>query len=134
MLVVVGQVATVVLVGLGLLWIPMMKLISGQIYQYLQSVQAYISPPIAAVFLIGIAWQRVNSAGAIAALGTGFVLGMLRLVLELNKATGMVCRHQFPALRHSAVRDLLAGTRAREPWFVATVPGPGRRADPADAR
>ena len=86
MLVVVGQVATVVLVGLGLLWIPMMKLISGQIYQYLQSVQAYISPPIAAVFLIGIAWQRVNSAGAIAALGTGFVLGMLRLVLELNKA------------------------------------------------
>jgi hypothetical protein len=31
----------------GLAWIPMMKLISGQLYQYLQSVQAYISPPIA---------------------------------------------------------------------------------------
>jgi len=86
-LVIVGQVATVVLVGLGLLWIPMMKLISGQIYQYLQSVQAYISPPIAAVFLIGIFWKRVNASGAIAALGTGFVLGMLRLVLELNKSS-----------------------------------------------
>jgi SSS family solute:Na+ symporter len=47
-LVVIGQASTAILVGLGLLWIPLMKLISGQLYQYLQSVQAYISPPIAA--------------------------------------------------------------------------------------
>jgi SSS family solute:Na+ symporter len=80
----VGQFATAVLVGLGLLWIPMMQLISGQLYEYLQSVQAYISPPVAAVFLIGVAWRRVNASGAIAALGTGFVLGVLRLVAELN--------------------------------------------------
>ncbi|MEY2721131.1 MAG: Na(+)/glucose symporter, partial [Pseudomonadota bacterium] len=84
-LVVVGQAATLVMVGFGLAWIPMMKLISGQLYQYLQSVQAYISPPIAAVFLIGIFWKRVNSQGALAALLTGFVLGMTRLVLELNR-------------------------------------------------
>jgi SSS family solute:Na+ symporter len=81
----VGQGATVVLVGLGLAWIPLMKLISGQLYQYLQSVQAYIAPPITAVFVLGIAWRRVNAAGAMAALGTGFVLGTTRLVLELNK-------------------------------------------------
>lgn len=84
-LVLVGQIATVVLVGCGLLWIPLMKLISGQLYQYLQSVQAYISPPIAAVFLIGVFWKRVNARGAIASLITGFVLGMGRLVAELNK-------------------------------------------------
>lgn len=81
----VGQVSTVVLVVLGLLWIPMMDLISGQIYQYLQSVQAYISPPIAAVFLLGIFWQRLNAAGAIASLIAGFVLGIGRLVAELGK-------------------------------------------------
>lgn len=84
-LVIVGQLATVGLVILGLAWIPMMKHISGQLYQYLQSVQAYISPPIASVFLIGIAWKRVNSQGAIASLATGFVLGIARLVAELNK-------------------------------------------------
>jgi len=84
-LVLVGQLATVAMVACGLLWIPMMKLISGQLYQYLQSVQAYISPPIAAVFLVGVFWKRVNSAGAIASLLTGFVLGMARLVLELNR-------------------------------------------------
>lgn len=81
----VGQVSTLVLVCLGLLWIPMIQLISGQIYQYLQSVQAYISPPIAAVFLIGIFWRRVNGQGAIASLVTGFVLGIGRLVAELSK-------------------------------------------------
>jgi solute:Na+ symporter, SSS family len=82
----VGQVSTVVLVIFGLLWVPLMERISGQLYQYLQSVQAYIAPPIAAVFLIGIFWARVNAAGAMAALLTGFVLGMGRLVAELNKA------------------------------------------------
>ncbi|RMF99363.1 MAG: sodium transporter [Gammaproteobacteria bacterium] len=82
----VGQLSTALLVVLGLLWIPMIKLISGQIYQYLQSVQAYISPPIAAVFLLGIFWRRVNSAGAVAALAGGFVLGIGRLVAELNKS------------------------------------------------
>ena len=84
-LVLVGQISTVVMVIFGLLWIPVMKQISGQLYQYLQSVQAYISPPIAAVFLIGIAWKRVNAQGAIVSLIAGFILGMGRLVLELNK-------------------------------------------------
>ncbi|HEX9706614.1 MAG TPA: sodium:solute symporter [Steroidobacteraceae bacterium] len=83
-LVVTGQIATVVLVLFGLAWIPLMELISGQLYTYLQSVQAYISPPIAAVFLIGLLWPRANAKGAIAALAIGFVLGFGRLILELN--------------------------------------------------
>ncbi|MEM9555259.1 MAG: sodium:solute symporter [Acidobacteriota bacterium] len=81
----VGQVATGVLVLFGLAWIPMMQFISDQLYVYIQSVQAYISPPIAAVFLVGIAWRRVNARGAMAALVTGFVLGMSRLGLEIGQ-------------------------------------------------
>ncbi|MFW5861109.1 MAG: sodium:solute symporter [Spirochaetota bacterium] len=84
-LVLVGQLTTVVLVGLGLAWIPLMELISGQLYKYLQSVQAYIAPPIAAVFLIGVAWKRVNAKGAIVSLIAGFLLGMGRLLAELYK-------------------------------------------------
>jgi solute:Na+ symporter, SSS family len=85
-LVLVGQATTAILVVFGLAWIPFMRLISGQLYQYLQSVQAYISPPIAAVFLVGVLWRRVNAKGAMAALITGFVLGMGRLVAELSKS------------------------------------------------
>ena len=81
----VGRIATGVIVISGILWIPFMKHISGELYHYLQSVQAYIAPPIAAVFLLGLFWKRINSKGALVALIGGFVLGMMRLVAELNK-------------------------------------------------
>jgi len=81
----IGRWSTVGLVVLGVLWIPMIGFISGGIFKYIQSVQAYISPPIAAVFLLGLLWRRINSKGAVAALYSGFVLGIARLVLEINK-------------------------------------------------
>ncbi len=82
-LVMVGRIATTVLVILGILWVPFIKYISAQLYIYLQSVQAYISPPIAAVFLLGIFWTGANSKGAMASLLTGLFFGSLRLILEL---------------------------------------------------
>lgn len=84
-LVLIGQISTAALVVAGLLWIPLMKYISGTLFSYLQSVQAYISPPIAAVFLLGIFVRRINAKGAMAALLTGAVLGVTRLVLEMVK-------------------------------------------------
>ncbi len=86
-LVTVGRLTTVVLVVVSLLWIPFMKYISSQLYIYLQSVQAYIAPPIAACFLFGLFFRRLNGAGAISSLLTGFVLGALRLGLELANGT-----------------------------------------------
>ncbi|MCX6137544.1 MAG: sodium:solute symporter [Ignavibacteriales bacterium] len=86
-LVFVGRVATTVVVVCGVLWIPVMKGISGTLYQYLQSVQSYLAPPIAAVFLLGIFSKRINSAGALTALIGGFAVGMFRIFLELNKAS-----------------------------------------------
>lgn len=81
----VGQIATVVLVALGVMWIPLMKYISGGLFTYVQSIQAYISPPIAAVFLLGLLFKRLNTQGALASLATGFVFGVGRLILEINK-------------------------------------------------
>src|ERR1700751_4899926 len=83
-----GRVATGVMVLLGLLWVPFIHLISSQLYIYLQSVQAYISPPIAACFVLGILWPRLNAHGAITALLSGFVLGAVRFVLELRARAG----------------------------------------------
>jgi solute:Na+ symporter, SSS family len=83
-----GRVATGIMVLLGLLWVPFIHLISSQLYIYLQSVQAYISPPIAACFVLGILWPRLNAHGAITALLSGFVLGAVRFVLELRARAG----------------------------------------------
>ena len=83
-----GRVATGIMVLLGLLWVPFIHYISSQLYIYLQSVQAYISPPIAACFVLGILWPRLNGAGAITSLLTGFVLGATRFILELADRAG----------------------------------------------
>ncbi|RIK65926.1 MAG: sodium transporter [Planctomycetota bacterium] len=84
-LLLVGRVVTVVMVIIGILYVPMMKYLGGsQLYDYLQRIQAYISPPIAAVFLLGLFWKRLNGSGALASLYAGFVLGVLRLALEFG--------------------------------------------------
>jgi len=84
----VGRMSTAVLVLLGLAWIPFVEAAEGGLYVYIQSVQAYISPPIAAVFLLGLFWSRLNAQGALASLLTGLVLGVLRLVLEIQNTGG----------------------------------------------
>jgi len=89
-LVLVGRLATTVLVILGILWVPLIRSVSSQLFVYLQSVQGYISPPIAAVFLFGIFWKRANGRGAIYALVGGGILGAARLIMEiLTKRSGL---------------------------------------------
>ena len=91
-----GRIATGIMVVLGVLWVPFIKLLSAQLFIYLQSVQAYISPPIAVCFVFGILWPRLNGAGAISSLLVGFVMGAVRFVYEvLDKS-----RHfRSPAIR-----------------------------------
>ena len=77
----VGRLATIVIVILGILWIPVMSLIADVLYEYLQSVQSLIAPGIAAVFLLGLVSRRITPAAGYAGLVSGFVLGMIRLVM-----------------------------------------------------
>ncbi|WP_127138762.1 sodium:solute symporter [Flagellimonas oceanensis] len=80
-----GQIATVIVVIIGIIWIPIMANISGVLYEYLQSVQSYIAPPITAVFLLGIFHKRINAQGAFVTMVVGFIVGAVRIILELVK-------------------------------------------------
>ncbi len=91
-----GRIATGGMVVLGLLWVPFIHLLSAQLYIYLQSVQAYISPPIAVCFIFGILWPRLNGEGAISSLLVGFVLGAVRFIFEVLDKTS---HYTSPALR-----------------------------------
>jgi len=91
-----GRIATALMVGLGILWVPFIHLLSSQLYIYLQSVQAYVSPPITVCFVLGVLWTRPNARGAFASLMVGFVLGTTRFVLEvLDKSE----HYTSPAIR-----------------------------------
>ena len=80
----IGKIATLVIVFLGIAWIPIMEKIGGGVmYQYLQNVQAYIGPPVTAVFLLGILWKRINAQASIVTLSAGLVLLIVRLSSEI---------------------------------------------------
>jgi solute:Na+ symporter, SSS family len=82
-LVKVGRIATVVVVVLGILWIPVMKGLGKVLYAYLQDVQSLLAPGIAAVFLLGIASKRTTPKAGLYGLIAGFTLGMTRLALKI---------------------------------------------------
>ncbi|WP_303037539.1 sodium:solute symporter [uncultured Duncaniella sp.] len=75
----IGQIATVVIVILGILWIPVMRSVGDVLYLYLQDVQSVLAPGIAAAFLIGILWKRASAQGGMWALLSGLIIGLTRL-------------------------------------------------------
>lgn len=79
----VGRIATVVIVVLGILWIPVMKGMGKVLYEYIQDVQSLLAPGIAAVFLLGVASKRVTPKAGFYGLVIGFILGMTRLGLSI---------------------------------------------------
>jgi SSS family solute:Na+ symporter len=76
-----GRIATVVMVLIGLAWIPVIQGGRG-LYDYLQGVQAYLAPPIFVVFFLGVFNKRLNKYGCLSALIVGFALGLFRLVID----------------------------------------------------
>ena len=75
----VGRIATVVIVVLGILWIPVMKSVGSVLYNYLQDVQSVLAPGIAAAFLLGILSKRITPKGGMWGLISGFIIGITRL-------------------------------------------------------
>lgn len=77
----IGRIATAGMVVIGLLWIPVIQGSRG-LYDYLQSVQGYLAPPIFVVFFFGVFMKRINAQGCLAALGIGFAMGLFRLAID----------------------------------------------------
>ncbi len=84
----IGRFATTIMVLVGLLWIPVIQGGRG-LYDYLQGVQAYLAPPIAAVFFLGVFFKRLNGQGCLAALIVGFLMGLFRLVVDTPVKLGL---------------------------------------------
>ncbi len=79
----IGQIATVVIVFLGIIWIPVMRSMGDVLYNYLQEVQSVLAPGIAAAFLMGIVWKRASAQGGMWGLIAGLVIGLTRLSAKI---------------------------------------------------
>jgi SSS family solute:Na+ symporter len=76
-----GRIATTVMVLIALMWIPVVQG-AHSLYDYLQSVQGYLAPPIFVVFFFGVFWKRLNAKGCLWAMVVGFALGIFRMLVD----------------------------------------------------
>jgi len=83
-----GRLATVAMVVIALLWIPVVKGAHG-LYGYLQSVQGYLAPPIFVVFFLGVFWKRLNAKGCFWAMVIGFIVGIFRMAVDTPITLGL---------------------------------------------
>ncbi|MDO4160210.1 MAG: sodium:solute symporter [Prevotellaceae bacterium] len=82
-----GRIATIVVVVLGLAWIPVMMSL-GNLYSYLQGIQSLLAPAMVAVFALGIFSKRITPKAGEWGLIGGFIIGMIRLITNIITDTG----------------------------------------------
>ncbi|CAL8086153.1 unnamed protein product [Calicophoron daubneyi] len=103
-LMIVGRLFVVLLVGISIAWVPVVQGLQGsQLYIYIQAVAAYLSPPIASVFLATILWKRATERGAFYGLMYGLIIGLARLALN------------------AAYTDPICGEEDTRPWILQKV-------------
>ena len=85
--VLVGRIATVVVVLLGLAWMPIMMGM-GNLYSYLQDIQSLIAPAMVAVFTLGVFSKKITPKAGEWGLIGGFLIGMVRLVTNVITDSG----------------------------------------------
>lgn len=118
-LMVAGRLFVIFMIGIGILWIPIIKDMQGaQLYIYIQSVSAYLSPPIGAVYLMAILWKRANEKGAFWGLMTGLVTGLTRMILDFIY-TEPTCGEEDT--RPSIVKDVHYLNFAIFLFFITTI-------------
>ena len=77
-----GQITTVILVVLAILWVPFIERVSDSLWTYLQLVIAYTSPPAVSAFVLGLFWKRANGTGSIVSLLFGFTIAVLMILSQ----------------------------------------------------
>ena len=83
-----GRIATGVMVVIAIAWIPVVKGAHG-LYNYLQSIQGYLAPPIFVVFFFGVFWKRLNAQGCLWAMIIGFIVGVFRMAVDTPITLGL---------------------------------------------
>lgn len=84
-----GRIATAIMVIIAMMWIPVVRGKKG-LYDYLQSVQGYLAPPVFVVFFFGVFWKRLNARGCLWAMIVGFAIGLFRMGVDTLVSTGKV--------------------------------------------
>ena len=121
--VIVGRFATAAIVVMGICWVLVIKSLHSNLYVYLQSVQGYLSPAIAVLFLLGVFWKRATAPAALWAFIVGVTGGFARLAADLvmRDDSDAVTALKQKLFQHAITADQYAAgvapIRARHGWI-----------------
>ncbi|GIY60344.1 hypothetical protein CDAR_9651 [Caerostris darwini] len=95
-LLIVGRAFVLLLVAISIVWIPIVQAAqNSQLFHYIQSVTSFLAPPVCAVYILAIVFERVNEQGAFWGLMVGLIVGMIRFIWEFAY-TVPSCASQLP--------------------------------------
>ncbi|XP_013421875.1 sodium/glucose cotransporter 4 isoform X1 [Lingula anatina] len=89
-LMIVGRVFVLILVVISVVWIPIVQSVS-ELFHYIQAVTSFLAPPICAVYVLAVAWKRINEQGAFWGLMIGLVTGLARFIWEYSYGPAPPC-------------------------------------------
>ncbi len=78
-LVTIGRIVTAIVMLIGIVWAPQIKNFPS-LWDYFQSILAYATPPVVAIFLLGILWRRTTPAAAFWTFVIGLGVGLVGFV------------------------------------------------------
>lgn len=105
-LVVIGKITTVVATVLAIAWSPLLSHYNT-IYDGLVRLVSYVSPPLTAVFVIGVFWRKASSRGALFTMITGGIIGGLLFVLDFFGKALTALSPAIGTLRDVTTRDFM---------------------------
>jgi SSS family solute:Na+ symporter len=79
----VGQIASMIVLIIAVLWAPQIGKQFGTLLKYYQEMLSVIAPPIVAAFMLGIFWKRTNATGAFVGLIAGILLGIFNIIYKV---------------------------------------------------
>jgi sodium/glucose cotransporter 9 len=84
-IVLVGRLFGLLMIVVSILWLPVIQAIQGgSLWDYLQSVSSYITPPWVVAFVLGMFWSRLTEEGTWWGLMAGLVTGIVRMGVEFS--------------------------------------------------
>jgi SSS family solute:Na+ symporter len=95
-LVVVGVVASVVVLAVAIVIGRFVGDLGGGLFEYVISLYVLFAPPFAAVFLLGILWRRVNAPAALATVIVGMSAGLALKIFLTNATDYPIWLNSFP--------------------------------------
>ena len=109
-----GRIATIASMGIATLWSPQIARFPS-LWQYLQSILSYATPPVVALFAIGMLWRGANNRGAMAAVVVGSLSGVALLALNVSGIFPVQFLHVAAIVFASSAVALVVGSLSYHP-------------------